>query len=75
MKDKITLTFNVYLADGFFEAVRKSYGYSNSDEVFGSDILQYLEENIKPAVSTSDLLEVEGGDTDGWFVQGMIDND
>ena len=71
MQNTLSLTFNVFLSDGFKAAVKNYYGYESEDEIMDEDIREFIENNIEPATSKTEAFEVEGGDTDGWFVQGF----
>ena len=70
MSDTLRLCFNVFITDGFKEAVREYAERENIDDVTGEDIISFLNDYINPATSKHETFEVEGGDTDGWFIQG-----
>lgn len=75
MSKRYQARFNIYISDGFERAVREYFGDIEED-VTDSDILHYLEQKIRPASSGApDVFEVEGGDTDGWFIQGLEEYD
>ena len=73
MDKTIAITFNVFIYDEFLESVRDYYEYRDVSDVTDEDIREYLEANMNPASSKVDVFEVEGGDTDGWFIQSYED--
>ena len=69
MSKTLRLTFNVFVSDGFEKAVREHFNYSEDAELDNYDIKEFLEFSMDPARSNDESFEIEGGDTDGWFVQ------
>ena len=69
MSRTLRVGFNIIVSDGFEEAVREYYGYEGSEELDNEDMVMFVESNIRAAESRCEAFEVEGGDTDGWFVQ------
>jgi hypothetical protein len=67
----LTFSFNIFVDDDFIEAVRKYADRETTEDVQDEDIVCYVEDNLQPARSNSDCFQVEGGDTDGWFVNGF----
>ena len=43
----------------------------NSDEITDEELVEFVNLHIRTAQSNSDTFIVEGGDIDGWFVQGV----
>ena len=69
--DTIIVCFNIFPSDHFIKTIKEFYDYEDEDEVTDRDIAEYLENTIKPAQSNDPSYEVEGGDTDGWFIQSI----
>ena len=67
----MNLIFNIFLTDDFEEAVRVYAERKTTDDITNEDIVEYINQHIVPARSEVKTFEVEGGDTDGWFVQGI----
>ena len=69
--DKIRVTFNIFVRDNFEDTVREYYEMEKDEEVTDEDIREFIQENIEEARSIDSSFEVEGGDTDGWFIQSI----
>ena len=70
----LTLSFRIFLKDDFLEKVKEYAERDSIDDVTEEDIVWYVRDNIEPAyniAASSGSFEVEGGDTDGWFVTGI----
>ena len=67
----ITVNFNIFTSHNFEDEIRTYYGYGIEEEITNEDIIEFLNNTIKPARSGDSSYEVEGGDTDGWFIQSI----
>ena len=70
MKSMI-LSFRIFLKDDFLEKVKEYAELDSVEDVSEEDIAWFVRDNITPATSNSDCFEIEGGDTDGWFVDNV----
>lgn len=70
MNRTLTMEFNVYISDDIEEKIAEYY-HESIEDVSDEDIKEYIELNIHPATSDNPCFEVEGGDTDGWFIQSF----
>lgn len=75
MSRKLRAKFNIYISDGFEKVVRDYYEYPEDEELANSDIREFLENNMILASSRDDSFDIEGGDTDGWFIQEVEEYD
>lgn len=76
MDKVLRLAFNVYLSDDFERYVKhylSKYGQEVHDELTTEDIIEFINEHIRPAEAIGESFQVEGGDIDGWFVQGVVE--
>ena len=66
-------SFNIFISDDFEEQVKEYFGESETpiEEIQMEEMRQYLEDNMMLAHSRVDTFEIEGGDTDGWFIQNV----
>ena len=71
MSKTLRVSFNIFLNDSFMENVMRYAERDSIEDVTGEDIVWFLNDFIEPATSTHESFEIEGGDTDGWFVQGF----
>ena len=62
------VTFRIFPEDDFIECVAEYFGKENVEDVTDEEIKCFIEDHIKPAQSMHPSFAVEGGDTDGWFV-------
>lgn len=69
--NQITVSFNIFPSRNFFDEIRTYYGYDPEEEITNEEITEFLNNTIKPARSGNSTYEVEGGDTDGWFIQSV----
>jgi hypothetical protein len=60
-----------YDEDNLEKEVAK-YTEKEKEDITTEDVIEYLNRNIKPARTMSESFQIEGGDTDGWFVQGIL---
>lgn len=71
MIESLEVNINIFLKDGFREAVMRWAERESVNDIRTEDIIEYLNVNITPAKSDNKYFMVEGGDTDGWFIQGI----
>ena len=70
--DSIECTFRVFVTDEEeFKKQVAEYAECEPDEITEENIAEFIREKINPASSNSTAFQVEGGDTDGWFVDGV----
>lgn len=68
MSRTITAEINIFISDEFEKAVKEFYNNDGTDNIEDEDIVNFIENNIKPAESKHESFEIEGGDTGGWFI-------
>lgn len=71
MSRTIEATFRVFIEDDFEDAIRRDLGYDSTEEIDNEDIMQFLEMSMDFPLSNDDSFKIEGGDTDGWFIQSV----
>ena len=67
----VTFAFRIFPKEGFMEKVKEYAEADSIEDVTEEDITWFVRDNILPATSNSNVFEVEGGDTDGWFVDHL----
>jgi len=71
MNRTLKCTFNVFISDDFEKVVREHFNYNEDTELDNYDIKEFLEFSMDSARSNDEAFEIEGGDTDGWFIQNV----
>ena len=67
----ITAKFRIFIEDGFYEEVMRYTERDSIEDITDEDIKCYLEDSMDKARTNSEYFMIEGGDTDGWFIDGI----
>lgn len=67
----LKVSFNIIIEDDFYKEVMHYMDKTSVEDVDEHDVVCYLEDSMDKARTNSEYFMVEGGDTDGWFIQSV----